>query len=264
MLLHVNYEYRDYREALRAAGMGTGFLGLYGWIIALNMAIMCMRFLPEAPPAGAPTAGRQSLLPVLTVVAIFSALIIVTLLTYLGSLRRLKSPKPRKGIFGIIGWIVATLSLAGFAYLAASTSNPQLRRDAIAGAIPFIIILGIVTLMAWWFGKAYYRRYWASLEELHRPRSIQIDDGGVGINDGAIATSYAWRAFVRWRETENLFVLYTSKIGFVMIPKRAIGPDASAVATLRAMCNANINAPTITFPVRTRDAAAAMAPRAGA
>jgi hypothetical protein len=54
------------------------------------------------------------------------------------------------------------------------------------------------------------------------------------VSDAYVRTTSQWQAFEGFRETPNLFVLYTSPLAFLIVPKRAFA-DAAQMDAFRGL-----------------------------
>src|SRR5262249_7964881 len=73
--------------------------------------------------------------------------------------------------------------------------------------------------------RVLYRWVWKTQRHLHRPRTIDVSVDGVKVVEELSQHFYAWPAFHKFAETPNLFLLYSSAMTFVMLPKRAISDE---------------------------------------
>jgi hypothetical protein len=85
---------------------------------------------------------------------------------------------------------------------------------------------------------------------LHRRKSIDINDAGVTVSDSLSEHRETWASFIRWRESPNLFALYTSKFTWIMLPKRCVNDED--VAKLREILQTHIHEPVGAFPVAVK------------
>jgi hypothetical protein len=77
---------------------------------------------------------------------------------------------------------------------------------------------------------------------------MEMNEHGVLVTDALSRYQYSWLAFLRNRETPNLFLLYIAKSRFYMIPKRAF-PDGAAVEAFRQLIRLRITERPPAFPV---------------
>jgi len=73
---------------------------------------------------------------------------------------------------------------------------------------------------------------WPHQPQLHGPHWAQITDDGVVISNPRSHLEYRWEAFVGFRETANLFILYLSPAMAQLLPKRALADPRK----MDAMC----------------------------
>jgi YcxB-like protein len=57
---------------------------------------------------------------------------------------------------------------------------------------------------------------------LREPRRIEFSDEGVKTDAGVASSNLSWKAYLRYVESDDNFLLYTSPACFVIVPKRAL------------------------------------------
>jgi hypothetical protein len=142
---------------------------------------------------------------------------------------------------GLIGWIIwLGLAVLIFARLQGyHFAAVQL----LWFTLPLTVIL-VVAFLGYWFP----RRNWKAQPGLQNPRVVEVDSTGVFLSDATFNAHFKWLAFTQVVETNHLFVLYTSKVNFLIIPKRA--GDNQSIPDLREMLRLNIaDRPTPAFSV---------------
>ena len=73
---------------------------------------------------------------------------------------------------------------------------------------------------------------------LREPRRLEITDEGVKTDAGIASSQMSWKAYLRFVEGKDSFLLYTSPVCFVIIPKRVLQP--AQVDELRQILKMNI------------------------
>lgn len=77
-------------------------------------------------------------------------------------------------------------------------------------------------------GKIYLlsaRSQFAKSPALREPRRIEFNDDGVKTDSGIASSQARWKAFLRYVESKDTFLLYTSPACFVIVPKRVLQPE---------------------------------------
>jgi len=69
------------------------------------------------------------------------------------------------------------------------------------------------------------RRAWRGQPALQLQQTMELDEQGVTLDDKQSRNEFTWEAFLQLIETRNLFLLFPSKLTFIMIPKRAVPPS---------------------------------------
>jgi hypothetical protein len=73
---------------------------------------------------------------------------------------------------------------------------------------------------------------------LREPRRLEITDEGVTTDAGIASSQMSWKAYLRFVEWKDSFLLYTSPVCFVIIPKRVLQP--AQVDELRQLLKMNV------------------------
>lgn len=73
------------------------------------------------------------------------------------------------------------------------------------------------------------RKQFAKNPALRQPRLIEFNEDGVKTDAGVASSQHTWRAYLRYVETKDCFLLYTSPGCFNIIPK----PNIATVASRR-------------------------------
>lgn len=73
---------------------------------------------------------------------------------------------------------------------------------------------------------------------LREPRRMEFSENGIKTDAGLASSEVSWKAFIRYVESKDSFLLYTSPACFNIIPKRALQPGQ--VDALRRLLNGNV------------------------
>jgi hypothetical protein len=109
----------------------------------------------------------------------------------------------------------------------------NLAREILLPLVPWVLIAGVVI---WSLRHAIKRA--GSSDRLKRMQMLSADDEQVNISDGVSHTMHDWRAFVEFRETRNLFLLFLDVNMAIPVPKRAL--VGAALEKFRAMLQRNV------------------------
>jgi YcxB-like protein len=97
--------------------------------------------------------------------------------------------------------------------------------------VPAGIILSLAFL-AWNFGITVpkrVRKIFKQQKALHTPYSFAITTESILIKSERGETNLTWDYFLKWKESKDLFLLYSSDVMFHMIPKRCFTSPDEAV-----------------------------------
>ena len=107
------------------------------------------------------------------------------------------------------------------------------------------VVLPPFALGALWIWIGMGGSYWLSARKqfaknpaLRQPRRVEINDAGVQIDAGVASSQQSWQAYVRYVESKDSFLLYTSPACFNIVPKRVLQPEQ--VNELRETLKSNI------------------------
>lgn len=90
-------------------------------------------------------------------------------------------------------------------------------------------------------GRAYIfsaKKQFAKAPALREPRTIELNDEGMTTDAGVASSKTSWKAYVRFVESKDSFLLYTSPACFNIIPKRVLQPEQ--VTELRQLLQAHV------------------------
>ena len=120
-----------------------------------------------------------------------------------------------------IQWALAAACLAGFAYLA-STDDPTFR--------PHMVGLAALALALAIGGRVSLRRRYAdrmiAADGIYtQPRSLQIDEDGITIDDRLSTSRYLWDAVRDVEEAKSHVYIHVDNISALIVPKRAFASE---------------------------------------
>jgi hypothetical protein len=90
-------------------------------------------------------------------------------------------------------------------------------------------------------GKIYLlsaRSQFAKNPVLREPRRVEFSDAGVKTDSGIASSQVSWKAFLRYVESIDTFLLYTSPACFVIVPKRVL--QTEQVSELRRLLQTHV------------------------
>jgi hypothetical protein len=145
----------------------------------------------------------------------------------------------RKGASAYRRWMLRLVLVIGVLLLLASILIVITRQGPLKAALP-PFLLGA----AWiWIGmgKVYLlsaRSQFAKNPVLREPRRVEFSDDGVKTDAGIASSQVRWKAFLRYVESTDTFLLYTSPACFAIVPKRVL--QAEQVNELRQLLQTHI------------------------
>jgi hypothetical protein len=110
-----------------------------------------------------------------------------------------------------------SMGLIGFAVI------PRLRTF-----VPLVLLFALYLVLLWYAPRWSARRQFTQQPAAQGSRTMSLDSAGVQFTWNGGDSKLAWNNFIRWIESKNQFILYTSPVGFVMIPKRGFSPEQIA------------------------------------
>ena len=162
---------------------------------------------------------------------------------------------------GMFGWVLFSgLAITVFILLRQQQSAPSAPApptpsptksdplQVVLPILPWVLIFGFVWFFMFRRLRAAAQKQWDNLPQMHRPRTIEVDDEGVTMAEATSTTRMTWGHFQKFEETPTLFLLYIADRMSDFIPKRAF-PDQAAIDAVRELCQQNISPPTSAFPV---------------
>jgi hypothetical protein len=101
------------------------------------------------------------------------------------------------------------------------------------GFFVIIVVAGFVLLRFW------TKQNWFEERLVKGPLILEISHDGFRHTSRMAQLDVVWPAFIWWLETPNLFVLYATRNGIEIIPKRAF-PNPTDVEALRSFLSSKI------------------------
>jgi hypothetical protein len=95
-------------------------------------------------------------------------------------------------------------------------------RDLLASAA--VSFFGLYFLYCGFAPNLFLRRAYKNNRVFQHDFSADISEDGIHLASVNSETRYKWSGFVRWRESDSVFMLYLSELNFVAFPKRAFAP----------------------------------------
>jgi hypothetical protein len=71
------------------------------------------------------------------------------------------------------------------------------------------------------------RRAFSGRPELAQDYTVDADESGIVFSGAISRMQWSWAAFIKFAESEKLFLIYLSPCAFVILPKRILSPDES-------------------------------------
>ena len=132
----------------------------------------------------------------------------------------------RKGASAFTRWMLIVVLVVGVLLLLLSVLF------IITGQRALNVVLPPLFLGAFWtwigMGKTYQlsaRSQCAKSPALREPRRIEFNDDGVKTDSGIASSQVSWKAILRYVESSETFLLYTSPACFAIVPKRVLQPE---------------------------------------
>jgi hypothetical protein len=145
----------------------------------------------------------------------------------------------RKGASAFTRWMLIVVLAIGVLLLLISLLF------VITGQRALNVVLPPFLLGAFWIwigmGKTYMlsaKSQFAKNPVLREPRRVEFSDAGVKTDAGIASSQVGWKAFLRFVESSETFLLYTSPACFVIVPKRVL--QTEQVSELRRLLQTHV------------------------
>jgi hypothetical protein len=132
----------------------------------------------------------------------------------------------RKGASAYRRWMLRLVLAIGVLLLLASIMMIITRQGPLTAALPPFLLGAAWTWIG--MGKTYLlsaRSQFAKNPALREPRRIEFTDKGVKTDSGIASSQLSWKALLRYVESSDTFLLYTSPGCFAIVPKRVLQPE---------------------------------------
>jgi hypothetical protein len=86
---------------------------------------------------------------------------------------------------------------------------------------PWIVVFALVWFVIFRYLRGAARRAWEAQPHLALPQTVETTEHGLRLTDPNSVRDCRWAAFTKWRENEEMFLLYNSDLTFDIVPKRA-------------------------------------------
>jgi YcxB-like protein len=103
-----------------------------------------------------------------------------------------------------------------------------------------LMMLGLV-LSRYWYVPRHSRRTFAQTKSLQRPFRWAWNEEQLSCTSDLANAIVPWADLVKWREGDDVFLLYPSNVMFYIFPKRAF-QDVAAIDAFRALLKAKVAA----------------------
>lgn len=243
MIINYTLTFADYREMQTAMGFSRRWLryGLLAWIGLMLPALVVSELSASGRDPSAPSTMLSFVLGMLPLGLLLAGWISVIIMTRRQAARCID-------ISDATRWVLTGIGVAGL----------------IAGLVLLVIALDHLSESFWiWIGLIIaisvifcgvlvgrlQRKIWDALADQHRPKQLELANGGIILADGVTRFEYAWDAFLSSRDTKTVFVLVINRYSALIVPRRAF-PDAQAATTFAAALKQNIVPRTGGFPIR--------------
>lgn len=121
-------------------------------------------------------------------------------------------PLRRRVLLVVVGCLLYVLG----AFVLVSLGLTEGRAFAFMLLAWFVVCLAFFTIRPLWI-----RRDFRGHPNFSRPQTVQVDESGVSFESAIGKSETKWGAYIRSRETQNLFLLYLGARLVEAVPKRA-------------------------------------------
>jgi hypothetical protein len=101
-----------------------------------------------------------------------------------------------------------------------------------------LILIPLSLFLTWGVPWLSARTQFGKQPAAQGPHTMLLDSSGVHEKGSGVTSDIEWRNLIRWTESKNQFLLYTSPASFNCVPKRVMTP--AEVNEFRAMLVENI------------------------
>ena len=132
----------------------------------------------------------------------------------------------RKGASAFTRWMLRLVLVVGVLFLLLSVLFVITGQRALNVVLPPFLFGAVWTWAG--MGNTYLlsaRSQFAKNPVLREPRRIEFSDDGVKTDSGIASSKVSWKAILRYVESSDTFLLYTSPACFAIVPKRVLQPE---------------------------------------
>lgn len=145
----------------------------------------------------------------------------------------------RKGASAYTRWMLKLTLIIGVLLVLAGVLLVITGQRALGVVLPPLLVGALWTWLA--MGKTFQlsaRNQFAKNPALRGPRRVEFNDDGVNTDAGIASSQVSWKAYLRYVESKDTFLLYTSPACFVIVPKRVLQPEQ--VNELRGLLQSHV------------------------
>jgi hypothetical protein len=142
----------------------------------------------------------------------------ITLEDYQNANRLHRRAKGFRFFLQALVYIYIALMLAFVLFLA-------VRSPSLGTILPLLILVGLF-IFIWAYIPRRIRKVYEQQKELHLPYTMNLDEAGFHMKNEVGESNRPWNMFVKWKEDNNLIMLYHSDVLFSMISKRYLNEEA--------------------------------------
>jgi hypothetical protein len=145
----------------------------------------------------------------------------------------------RKGASLYTRWMLKIITVAGFLLVSMGILLVATGQRNLSTWLTPALLGGIWVWIG--TGRNYLRiakSQFAKNPALRQPRTVEISSDGIKTDAGIASSDTRWAAYLKFVESDRVFLLYTSPATFVIIPKRVLQP--SQIDELRQFLQAHI------------------------
>jgi hypothetical protein len=132
----------------------------------------------------------------------------------------------RKGASAYRRWMLRLVLVIGVLLLLAGILMVITRQGPLTTALPPLFLGAAWTWIG--TGKIYLlsaRNQFVKIPAVRGPRRVEFSDDGVNTDAGIASSQLSWKALLRYVESSDTFLLYTSPGCFAIVPKRVLQPE---------------------------------------
>ena len=136
-------------------------------------------------------------------------------------------------------WMLRVVLVVGVLFLLLSVLFVITGQRALNVVLPPLLFGAFWTWVG--MGKTYLlsaKSQFAKNPVLREPRRVEFSNDGVKTDAGIASSQVSWKAFLRYVESTDTFLLYTSPACFAIVPKRVLQPEQ--VTELRGLLQNHI------------------------